>query len=212
MMNKKKSPKRNALKYLTFLPLAFLSLVMMSSSPVSTLPVPAEEGESWFIKGKVINEEDRSPVVGAAILIKGSQTGTLTNAQGEFKMEVPQNSTGILQFSFVGLASYEVKVNKTGELTVYLAENEADCKFNFSKLAVMMKSSKEEFQMGMNKVISQDMAPLIVVDGKIIERGSISDLDPDDIATINVLKGEAAEKAYGDKGKNGVVQVTTKKK
>lgn len=211
-MNKKKSPRRAALKYLTFLPLAFLSLALMSSSPVSTSPIPADEGGSWYIKGKVIHEDDRSPVEGAAILIKDSQAGTLTNSKGEFKMEVPQNSSGILKFSFVGLATYEVKVGKTGELTVYLAKNKEDCKYNFEESKLVLKTTKEGLQGDIKAVISEDMAPLIVVDGKILKKGSISDLDPSDIESVKVLKNEKAEEKYGDKGKNGVVEVVTKKK
>ena len=35
-------------------------------------------------------------------------------------------------------------------------------------------------------------------------------LDPSEIATINVYKGEKAKEKYGDKGKDGVVEITTK--
>ena len=38
------------------------------------------------------------------------------------------------------------------------------------------------------------------------------DLNPNEIESINVLKGEAAIKKYGDKGKDGVIEITTKKK
>ena len=36
-------------------------------------------------------------------------------------------------------------------------------------------------------------------------------LNPDDIESINVLKGKAAEKKYGEKGKDGIVEIITKK-
>ena len=54
--------------------------------------------------------------------------------------------------------------------------------------------------------------PLIIVDGKEVKNKKVKDLDPDTIASINVLKGEAAEKKYGKKAKNGVIEITTKKK
>ena len=38
----------------------------------------------------------------------------------------------------------------------------------------------------------------------------ISDLDPNDIATINVLKGSAAAALYGSRASNGVIVITTK--
>jgi TonB-dependent SusC/RagA subfamily outer membrane receptor len=36
-------------------------------------------------------------------------------------------------------------------------------------------------------------------------------LNPDKIESINVLKGEAAEKSYGEKGAQGVIEITLKK-
>jgi hypothetical protein len=58
-----------------------------------------------------------------------------------------------------------------------------------------------------------DDQPLIIIDGK--EAGEdidLDSLDPNTIESINVLKGPSAEKAYGEKGKNGVVEITLKKK
>lgn len=51
--------------------------------------------------------------------------------------------------------------------------------------------------------------PLYVIDG--IESGTISNLNPNDIATIDVLKDASSIAIYGQKGANGVVIVTTKK-
>ena len=50
--------------------------------------------------------------------------------------------------------------------------------------------------------------PLFVVDG--LEAESIESLSPDRIASITVLKDASAEALYGEKGKNGVVVVSTK--
>ena len=50
--------------------------------------------------------------------------------------------------------------------------------------------------------------PLFVVDGLEVE--SIESLSPDRIASITVLKDASAEALYGEKGKNGVVVVSTK--
>ena len=50
--------------------------------------------------------------------------------------------------------------------------------------------------------------PLFVVDG--LEAESIESLSPDRIASITVLKDASAEALYGEKGKNGVIIVTTK--
>ena len=52
---------------------------------------------------------------------------------------------------------------------------------------------------------------LYIIDGKEMESGSMNDVDPNTIKSINVLKGENALKKYGEKGKNGVIEITTKK-
>ena len=51
--------------------------------------------------------------------------------------------------------------------------------------------------------------PLLVVDGLPIE-GSIEDLNPYDIASINILKDAAAAAIYGARASNGIIVVTTK--
>lgn len=54
--------------------------------------------------------------------------------------------------------------------------------------------------------------PLYVIDGVILEKGNIRDVfKPELIENVSVLKGDAATGAYGEKGKNGVIEITTKK-
>ncbi|GGD73110.1 hypothetical protein GCM10011514_41510 [Emticicia aquatilis] len=56
-----------------------------------------------------------------------------------------------------------------------------------------------------------DGDPLFVVDGKVITQAEMSGIKPNDIATMDVLKNASATAIYGEKGKNGVVVITTKK-
>jgi TonB family protein len=51
--------------------------------------------------------------------------------------------------------------------------------------------------------------PLYVIDGVI--KGKL-DIDPNEISSMNVLKEKPATDKYGDKGKDGVIEITTKKK
>ncbi|TKC00744.1 M56 family metallopeptidase [Pedobacter cryophilus] len=63
--------------------------------------------------------------------------------------------------------------------------------------------------------ISSSNNALFIVDGleyKGDKNNLKKDLNPNEIESINVLKGEAAIKKYGDKGKDGVIEITTKKK
>ena len=53
-------------------------------------------------------------------------------------------------------------------------------------------------------------APLIIVDG-VITRANISDLDANDIESIEILKGATASSYYGSNAANGVINITTKR-
>ena len=53
--------------------------------------------------------------------------------------------------------------------------------------------------------------PLLMIDGKRASWDATPDLNPSEIETVEVLKGQAALKLYGADGKNGVVQITTRK-
>ena len=59
--------------------------------------------------------------------------------------------------------------------------------------------------------ISASSAPLYVVDGIPLDAGSISSIDPSDIASTTILKDATATSLYGSRGANGVIVITTKK-
>lgn len=55
--------------------------------------------------------------------------------------------------------------------------------------------------------------PLYIIDGKeITEEDIIRNLKPEDVDSISVLKDKGAVEKYGDKGKNGVIEIYLKKK
>ena len=53
--------------------------------------------------------------------------------------------------------------------------------------------------------------PLFVIDGVISSDINLKDINPNNILSINVLKGEKATEKYAEKGANGVIEITTKK-
>ncbi|ACU02552.1 TonB-dependent receptor plug [Pedobacter heparinus DSM 2366] len=61
-----------------------------------------------------------------------------------------------------------------------------------------------------NRSINGNSQPLYVIDGVPV-RGNPADLNPDNIAAINVLKGANAAALYGSAGQNGVIIIETKK-
>ena len=52
--------------------------------------------------------------------------------------------------------------------------------------------------------------PLLIVDDKEFN-GNIEDIDPETVRSMTVLKGKAAVTVWGEKGKNGVIEIKTKK-
>jgi TonB-linked SusC/RagA family outer membrane protein len=65
-------------------------------------------------------------------------------------------------------------------------------------------------QMRGQKSISGNNDPLIVLDG-VIFLGSIGDINPNDIASYDILKDATSAAAYGSRSANGVIMITTKK-
>ena len=53
--------------------------------------------------------------------------------------------------------------------------------------------------------------PLIVIDGRETNKKEMHSIDPSSIESINVLKDGSAKEKYGKKGKNGVIEIITKK-
>ncbi|MDB5087649.1 MAG: TonB-dependent Receptor Plug Domain protein [Mucilaginibacter sp.] len=77
---------------------------------------------SQFI-GKVISSDDRQPLPGVTIRIKGTQVGTQTNANGEFSLNLRHGN--VLTISFIGFRTKEVAVtgNSMGTITLQASAN-----------------------------------------------------------------------------------------
>ncbi len=58
--------------------------------------------------------------------------------------------------------------------------------------------------------INGDNTPLIILDG-VIYMGSLNDINPNDIATVDVLKDAVSASVYGSRSANGVIAITTKR-
>lgn len=71
------------------------------------------------VKGKVTDEKG-AVMPGVSIIIKGTQRGTTTNADGAFQLEVP-NATAVLVFSFMGYESKEIIIGNQTDLRVSLS-------------------------------------------------------------------------------------------
>ena len=63
------------------------------------------------------------PLPGVTILLKGTQLGGVTDADGNFRLTLPGNTEHVLIFSFVGMKTREIKVNDAKPLTVVMEED-----------------------------------------------------------------------------------------
>ncbi|MBM6889146.1 TonB-dependent receptor [Bacteroides caecigallinarum] len=62
------------------------------------------------VTGTVTSHEDGLPVVGASVLVKGTQVGTVTDIDGKFTITNVPSSAGTLVISFIGMKTQEVKI------------------------------------------------------------------------------------------------------
>ncbi len=130
MMIKKKSNPWARLKYLYILPLAAASIAAfarpevsnsldeISSAKVSDLAsIMKADGEKnieniskkkGLFKGTVLSDVDGQPIIGAAVIIKGTTNGTITDFDGIFMLEVSEGD--VLSVSYIGYHTTEISV------------------------------------------------------------------------------------------------------
>ena len=225
------------------------------------------------VTGHVTSDEDGLPVVGASVLVKGTNVGTVTDIDGNFTLSNVPSSAETLVISFIGLESQEVDAKPVVNVVL-----KSDSEILDEVVVTAMGISREKKALayavqdvkgeeltqaastslssalqgkvsgvditpssGMPGASSQivirgvrsftgDNTPLYVVDGMPISSsadvntdirntGSVAgadfanravDIDPNDIESINILKGQAASALYGMRASNGVIVITTK--
>lgn len=105
-----------------------------------------------------------------------------------------------------------VNVKFTMPVTFRLNKDSTDMQLiGVGKVADVSGNAKEKVQHVL-RISEGKETPLVVVDGEEISVSSLDKLSPDTFESINVFKGEAAINRFGEKGKNGVLLITTKKK
>lgn len=62
------------------------------------------------VKG-VVKDASGEAIIGANVLVKGTTTGVITNLNGDFELEVPDNA--VLQVTYIGYVQQDIAV-KTG--------------------------------------------------------------------------------------------------
>ncbi len=80
-------------------------VVVIKKATVAPIPVEQQKGVSGTVKDK--NGES---IPGTSVVVKGTTTGTITDNDGNFRLNVPENAQTLL-FSFVGMISQEVAIS-----------------------------------------------------------------------------------------------------
>ena len=195
---------------------------------------------------------DGTPLVGVAVIVKGTTIGSNTGVDGKFTLSVPASAQN-LAFSFIGMETQNVPVTsenvyniilsqttvgldevvvigygtqKKSDLTGSVVRVNMDQKTTVAN--VTLASALQGVTAGVNvggagtagsvpdlsirgkTSLSATDAPLLVLDG-IIYNGSISDINVNDVESIDILKDASAAAVYGSRSANGVMIITTKK-
>lgn len=149
----------------------------------------------------VIKDESGQAIAGCNVIIKDTNSGTITNSQGNFKLELPvSHKTRELVISAPGFES-QTHPTRNGAVHGIILKKAQD--MGSTDDAIEIKASGEDL-FGLEK------NPLYIVDGIEVENFKHTSLNPYDIESISVLKDSTAAEIYGEKAKNGVVIITTK--
>ncbi|MEK6481191.1 TonB-dependent receptor [Catalinimonas sp. 4WD22] len=198
-----------------------------------------------------ITDDENNPIPGVNIIVKGTTTGTVSDVDGKYSLQVAdQNVT--LVFSSIGYVREEIALNGRSVIDLALSQDIT----SLSEVVVvgygtqkredltgsLVSAPLEAFEESPNTNVLQSLSgsvpginigqtstageepdiqirgqssingnqePLIVLDG-IIYRGRIADINPRDIASVDVLKDASSKAVYGAQAANGVVLITTK--
>lgn len=245
-----------------------LSFRQMEDNLIIVVP-SSEKQFQGNVRGKITTATEKAGVPGVNVVIKGTTTGVISDINGNYQIDVPDNNS-VLQFSFIGFATQEVPVNGKSNINIQLQEdvhsidevvvtalsierNKNSLGYSITQVdSDEISQAKENNPInslagkvaglqitkaptgvdGSSRVILRGVAsllgnnrPLFVIDGIPMDAGyggggrwggkdsgdALADLNPEDIESMSVLKGAGAAAAYGSRGANGVILVTTKK-
>lgn len=120
------------------------------------------------VSGKVTDSGDGSPLPGVSVVIKGSTTGTSTDANGKYTLaSVPDNAT--LVFSFIGFASQEAAVGERSTLDITLTSDVKSLQ-EIVVTGVGVATDKRKLGISVESVTSKDLpqAPSASVDQALV--------------------------------------------
>lgn len=205
MMNREKTPKRAILKYALLLPVLALISVTNSAS--------AQNNDNI----KVVGYSSVKDLSADTLILRSSSAATvlfiINGAESDkktFDAIAPENIESIYVLKDKSAADIYGDKGKNGVIIVTTKEIKA-LSTEKDKATDIEVSKGQSVLEKINIGALDKNPPLIFLDGKEITNEELSTTTPDNIESISVLKDANATKVYGDKGKNGVIIVTTKK-
>ena len=235
-----------AKKTALYIGLCFLGIA--SAQQVSAATEVAAVQQTKQATGHVADSQ--GPLIGATVMEKGTNNGTVTDFEGNYTLNVKPGAT--LVISYVGYESQEIKAgtdvrvnlkedghvvnevvvigygtqrreavtgsvaNIGGEKLNQIAATNAAQALQGRVAGVLMTQTSSqpgaEMQIRIRgqRSLSASNDPLIVLDG-IPFMGQLSDINPTDIKSMDILKDASATAIYGSRGANGVIIITTVK-
>ncbi|ASZ10172.1 TonB-dependent receptor [Chitinophaga pendula] len=123
------------------------------------------------ITGKVLDEKDGQPVIGATVLVKNTRNGAKTDAQGQYHIDVNSNDA-VLVFSAIGFTSQEIVVKDQRNINIQLAvSNEA-----LSEVVVVGYGTRrrKDLTSSISSVTSKEISATPVADAGQALQGRVS--------------------------------------
>lgn len=144
-------------------------LLMLTASLALVASAYAQERT---VSGKVTSTEDGSSLPGVNVVIKGTTNGTVTDADGSYKLNVPSASSSLV-FSFIGLQTKEIAIGDRAVVDVSLALDVTQLsEIVVTGVAVGTSTKKLGFAIG--KVGDEQLREVPAVDAGNALRGKIS--------------------------------------
>jgi TonB family protein len=175
---------------------------MGETSPISGFRFSAKNIQGLSGKGnETVKGEDISLDLGnttSAIFIDGKES-----TKAEFDKLDPNTIKSVSITKGQAAANKYGNKGKNGVIEIILLGNDLNSTSNTMKV----RSGSPAIFTDKDGSAPQ---PLIVIDGVIAENVNINDISPETVESVRSYTGEAATKLYGDKGKNGVIQITRK--
>ncbi len=193
------------------------------------------QGVTVLVKGTKIGTSTASN--GTFTLPNAPQTGTLvfssagfatqeisiTGRSGAVEIVLAEQASALNEVVVVGYGTVHKKdlTGAVSQIKVTQLENENPnnvqdaLRGNIPGLAISQTNTASakgggDLQVRGQSTISAGNTPLVVLDG-VIYPGALSDINPNDIATIDVLKDASSAAVFGAKSASGVILVTTKR-